>query len=74
MTWHFVYKAHIGVDQDSGLVYSVEVTSTNTHDVTMVPKLLTGEENTVYGDTGYLGAEKRDDAITRKYQRQKDQI
>ena len=74
MTWHFVYKAHIGVDQDSGLVYSVEVTSANTHDVTMVPKLLTGEENTVYGDTGYLGAEKRDDAITRKYQRQKDQI
>ena len=35
------------------------------HDVTMVPKLLTGEGNTVYGDSGYLGAEKRDDAITR---------
>ena len=64
-TWHFGYKAHIGVDQDSGLVHSVEVTSANTHDVTMVPKLLTGEENTVYGDSGYLGAEKRDDAITR---------
>ena len=31
----------------------------------MVPKLLTGEETTVYGDSGYLGAEKRDDAITR---------
>lgn len=57
--------AHIGVDQDSGLVHSVEVTGANTHDVTMVPKLLTGEENTVYGDSGYLGAEKRDDAITR---------
>ena len=64
-TWHFGYKAHIGVDQDSGLVHSVEVTGANTHDVTMVPKLLTGEENTVYGDSGYLGAEKRDDAITR---------
>lgn len=64
-TWHFGYKAHIGVDQDSGLVHSVEVTSANTHDVTMVPKLLTGEETTVYGDSGYLGAEKRDDAITR---------
>ena len=35
-TWHFGYKAHIGVDQDSGLVHSVEVTSANTHDVTMV--------------------------------------
>ena len=65
-TWHFGYKAHIGVDQDSGLVHSVEVTGANTHDVTMVPKLLTGEENTVYGDSGYLGAEKRDDAITRE--------
>ena len=53
------------MDQDSGLVHSVEVTSANTHDVTMVPKLLTGEETTVYGDSGYLGAEKRDDAITR---------
>ena len=64
-TWHFGYKAHIGVDQDSGLVHSVEVTGANTHDVTMVPKLLTGEGNAVYGDSGYLGAEKRDDAITR---------
>ena len=64
-TWHFGYKAHIGVDQDSGLVHSVEVTGANTHDVTMVSKLLTGEENIVYGDSGYLGAEKRDDAITR---------
>ena len=64
-TWHFGYKAHIGVDQDSGLVHSIEVTSANTHDVTMVPKLLTGEETTVYGDSGYLSAEKRDDAIIR---------
>ena len=64
-TWHFGYKAHIGVDQDSGLVHSIEVTGANTHDVTMVPKLLTGEENAVYGDSGYLGAEKRDDAIIR---------
>ena len=64
-TWHFGYKAHIGVDQDSGLVHSVEATGANTHDVTIVPKLLTGEENTVYGDSGYLGAEKQDDAITR---------
>ena len=64
-TWHFGYKAHIGVDQDSGLVHSIEVTGANTHDVTMVSELVTGEENTVYGDSGYLGAEKRDDAITR---------
>lgn len=63
-TWHFGYKAHIGVDKDSGLVHSVEVTGANVHDVTMVPKLLTGEESSVYGDSGYLGAEKREDAVT----------
>ena len=64
-TWHFGYKAHIGVDKDSGLVHTVEVTGANVHDVTMVPKLLTGEETAVYGDSGYLGAEKREEAITR---------
>ena len=64
-TWHFGYKAHIGVDKDSGLVHTVEVTGANTHDVTMVPKLLTGEEETIYGDSGYLGAEKREDAVIR---------
>ena len=64
-TWHFGYKAHIGVDKDSGLVHSVEATSANVHDVTEVPKLLTGEEEVVYGDSGYVGAEKREEAIVR---------
>jgi len=63
-TWHFGYKAHIGVDQDTGLVHHLEVTSANVHDVTVTPKLLTGEERAVYGDSGYLGAEKREDAVT----------
>ncbi len=65
--WHFGYKAHIGVDKDSGLTHTVEVTGANIHDVTMVPKLLTGTEETVYGDSGYLGAEKREDAITKNH-------
>ena len=69
--WHFGYKAHIGVDKDSGLVHTVEVTGANVHDVTMVPQLLTGEEETVYGDSGYLGAEKREDAVTRNHQGKK---
>ena len=65
-TWHFGYKAHIGVDKDSGLVHTVEATSANVHDVIETSKLLTGEEKVVYGDSGYLGAGKRDDAIIRK--------
>lgn len=67
-TWHFGYKAHIGVDKDSGLVHTMRGTSANIHDVTMVPELLTGEETVVYGDSGYLGAEKREDATVRNNQ------
>jgi IS5 family transposase len=63
--WRFGYKAHIGVDKDSGLVHKVVVTGANVHDVTVVSQLLTGEEEVVHGDSGYIGAEKREDAITR---------
>lgn len=31
----------------------------------MAAELLTGEEQVVYGDSGYLGAEKRSEVITR---------
>ena len=64
-TWYFGYKAHIGVDRDSGLVHTVKATSANVHDVSMTPELLHGEEETVNGDSGYLGADKRPDAIVR---------
>ena len=64
-TWHFGYKAHIGVDKDSGLVHTVKATPANVHDVSEASKLLTGEEEAVYGDSGYLGAGKREDAIVR---------
>ena len=61
--WHFGYKAHVGVDKDSGLVHTVKVTAANVNDVIMTSKLLTREETVVYGDSGYLGAEKREEAI-----------
>jgi len=70
-TWHFGYKAHIGVDKDSGLAHHLETTAANVHDVTIVPKLLSGTEESVYGDSGYLGAEKREDAITHNDQGKK---
>ena len=61
--WYFGYKEHIGVDADSGLVHTVETTSANVHDSNMVVELLQGTEKEIYGDSGYLGAEKKDDAI-----------
>ena len=63
--WFFRYKAHIGVDNGSGLVHTVKVTGANVHDVTMTSELLTGEENEVYGDSGYIGADKREEALIR---------
>ena len=70
-TWHFGYKAHIDVDQDTGVVHHLEVTAANVHDVTVTPKLLTSEEKNVYGDSGYLGAGKRGDAVTHNNQGKK---
>ena len=63
--WYFSYKAHVGVDKDTGLVHTVEVTGANTHDVVMTSRLLTGDEESAYGDHGYLGADKRKDSIRR---------
>ena len=58
-------KPYVGVDKDSGLVHTVEATPANVHDVTQTSSLLTGEEDVVYGDSGYLGAGNREDAIVR---------
>ena len=55
----------MGVDHETGIVHSLEVTSTNKHDVCIVAEFLTGGEPLVYRDSGYLGADKRDDAIIR---------
>lgn len=63
--WHFGYKAHIGVDRDTGITHHLKVTAANEHDVTAVAELLYGDEDTVNGDSGYLGANKRPEAIKR---------
>ncbi|WP_248916940.1 IS5 family transposase [Pseudomonas moorei] len=57
--WYFGMKAHIGVDDESGLVHSVVGTEANVADVTQVDKLLHGDENVVCADAGYTGVEKR---------------
>jgi transposase, IS5 family len=57
--WHFGMKAHIGVDVASGLVHTVVGTAANEADVTQTAKLLHGQEEDVFGDAGYTGADKR---------------
>lgn len=63
--WHFGYKAHIGVDRESGLIHHIKATPANEHDITVVHELLHGEEETVHGDSGYTGAQKRPEAIRK---------
>lgn len=70
-TWHFGYKMHIGVDRDSGLVHHVKTTSANEHDVTATSELMHGEEETLSGDSGYIGADKRPEAIRKNKQGKK---
>ena len=57
--YYFGAKAHIGADEESGLVHSVVVTAANIADITQVDKLLHGDENVVCADAGYTGVEKR---------------
>ena len=63
--YYFGFKAHIGVDDSSGLVNTVKVTPANKHDVTMTAELMHGDEERLYGDSGYLGADKRENAILK---------
>jgi transposase, IS5 family len=63
--WYFGMKAHIGVDAESGLVHSVTGTAANVADLTETGKLLHGEEQTVFADAGYIGADKREELKDR---------
>ena len=64
--YYFGMKAHIGVDDESGLVHSVVGTAANVADVTQVDKLLHGDEQRVGGDAGYTGVDKRPEHADRK--------
>ncbi|EGG1132151.1 IS5 family transposase, partial [Escherichia coli] len=64
--YYFGMKAHIGVDDESGLVHSVVGTAATVADVTQVDKLLHGDENVVCADAGYTGVEKRSEHADRE--------
>ena len=57
--WRFGMKCHAGVDAGSGLVHTIAVTAANTHDVTVAAALIWKDDEVVYGDSGYLGLQKR---------------
>jgi IS5 family transposase len=47
------YKAHVGVDQGSGIVRSVITTAANVNDTTPADRLIRGDERSVWGDAAY---------------------
>jgi len=61
--WYFGMKAHIGTDEASGLVHSVEGTAANVSDLSQAQALLHGEEKRVGADAGYTGVEKRPEVV-----------
>lgn len=54
-TPHFGYKAHVAVDQGSGLIRKAILTPANVSDRTPAADLIQGDEGTLYADKGYDG-------------------
>ena len=58
---------HIGVDAGSGLVHTITVTAANVHDVTQTEHLLREDDEVVYGDSGYIGVQKRPEIANNEH-------
>ena len=52
------YKAHVAVDQGSGLVRKVLTTPANVHDSTVADELICGDERAVLADSAYRNMER----------------
>ena len=65
--WKFGMKCHIGVDAGSGLVHTITVTAANEHDITQAAALIREDDEVVYGDSGYLGIQKRPEVTSDEH-------
>ena len=52
-TVYFGYKAHLAVDEESGLVRQAEMTSANVHDSSLADALIQGDEQGYFADKAY---------------------
>jgi IS5 family transposase len=50
---HYGYKAHVGVDEGSGLIRAVLTTPANVNDTVPADRLIRGDETTVWADAAY---------------------
>ncbi len=60
-------KCHIGVNAGSGLVHTITVTAANKHDITQAAALIREDDEVVYGDSGYIGIQKRPEITGNKH-------
>ena len=54
-TVHFGYKAHLAVDEESGLVRQAEMTPAHVHDSRLAEALIQGDEPGYFADKAYSG-------------------
>lgn len=57
--YHFGYKAHIGVDQTSGIIRTALLTPAKVYESEVAEALICGDERAVYADKAYEHKERR---------------
>jgi IS5 family transposase len=62
---YFGYKAHVAVDEGSGLVRQAEMTSANVHDGRLAEALIQGDEEGYFADKAY-GSQAFRDTLERR--------
>lgn len=62
--WYFGMKVHIGTDAGTGYVHTVEATPANIHDIVVAHKLIRETDEVVYGDSAYLGIDRREEIVS----------
>jgi IS5 family transposase len=56
---YFGYKAHVGVDQGSGIIRRLELTDASVNDTVPADRLVSGDEAAVYADQAYDKHQRR---------------
>jgi len=57
--YYFGAKLHVGVDSETGLIHSLDLTAGNVADIAHAHHLLRDKDEAVLGDAGYTGLGKR---------------
>jgi IS5 family transposase len=58
---YFGSKLHIGVDKGTGYIHSHTTTAANVHDINEAHNNIRKDDDTVCGDSGYLGLQEREE-------------